>query len=299
MNGDIIDFTSAGNPTNVMTLGPRLSTNLSSSIDLTVYNGVDLTTVFSCKVAMPYDANGSGKSRHITISCDVSDTNKRHAVVDGVVANATWSNYNNINVGWSKHTRCIIGDDFNGGGRRNQQLGEYYLNNSYTDLSTDNPFWDSDANRPKPVAQVIEETGTTPLIALPLRADDAGNNLGTAGDFTVNSGPFTGARGGSEFWARGAVASSTSSTNRLQRTSALTGASNGKQFTFVCAYKPDSIGSGGSKYLLKITDGVTIDMYNYDQWSVSGYDASGARDLFCYANNNSNVRAGEWTYILV
>jgi len=204
VNGDIIDFTSAGNPTNIMTLGPRLSTNLSSSIDLTVYNGVDLSTVFSCKVSMPSNESASGKSRHITISCDVSDTNKRHAVVDGVVTNATWSNYNNINVGWSKHTRCIIGDDFNGGGRRNQQLGEYYLNNSYTDLSTDNPFWDSDANRPKPVAQVIEETGTTPLIALPLRADDAGNNLGTAGDFTVNSGPFEGARGGSEYWARSA-----------------------------------------------------------------------------------------------
>tara|TARA_R110000772_G_scaffold255345_1_gene371537 strand:- start:40 stop:846 length:807 start_codon:yes stop_codon:yes gene_type:complete len=32
--------------------------------------------------------------------------------------------------------------------------------------------------------------------------NDAGNNLGSGGDFTVNSGPFVGARGGSEFWAR-------------------------------------------------------------------------------------------------
>lgn len=84
-------------------------------------------------------------------------------------------------------------------------LGELYLGNTFIDLSTDNPFWDSDNNLPKPVRQVLEETGNTPLIAMPISADNPGLNLGTGGDFTVNSGPYSGARGGSEFWARSAV----------------------------------------------------------------------------------------------
>jgi hypothetical protein len=242
------------------------------------------------------------KSYHLTYSFDLSDSSKRHIIVNGVdvTDDVTWNNYDDDNIPFSSCSNLRIGNRRSGTGALNDGagLGEFYMDAEYYDLASDNPFWDSDANRPKPVAQVIDETGTTPWMALPLRADDAGKNLGDGGDFTV-SGTLTGARGGSEFWARSAGESGTSSTDRLKReNAALVGASNGKQFTFVCAYKPDSIGSGGSKYILKISDGVTIDMYNYNQWSVSGYDASGTRDLFCYANNNTNVRAGEWTYIL-
>jgi hypothetical protein len=84
-------------------------------------------------------------------------------------------------------------------------IGEFYLDNSYIDLSQENPFWDSTANRPKPVRQVLEETGATPLIAMPISADDPGKNYGTGGDFALSGGPLTGARGGSEFWARSVV----------------------------------------------------------------------------------------------
>lgn len=37
--------------------------------------------------------------------------------------------------------------------------------------------------------------GTPPLIYLPMCGNNAGKNYGTGGDFTVNSGPFAGARG--------------------------------------------------------------------------------------------------------
>jgi len=84
-------------------------------------------------------------------------------------------------------------------------IGEFYLDDSYTDLSTNNPFWDSENNLPKPVRQVLEETGSTPLIAMPISADNPGENLGTSGDFTLNGGGLTGARGGSEFWSRSAA----------------------------------------------------------------------------------------------
>lgn len=85
------------------------------------------------------------------------------------------------------------------------EVGELYFDTTYIDLSTDNPFWDSDANRPKPVRQVLDETSATPLIAMPISADNPGLNLGTGGNFTVNSGPFVGARGASEYWSRSAV----------------------------------------------------------------------------------------------
>jgi hypothetical protein len=140
--------------------------------------------------------------RRLTISVkDIDSTAVIKANMDGVDitsgitgsgGNSTLKTFVNAFVGGTS-TGYSAGD-----------IGELYFDTAYTDLATDNPFWDADANRPKPVRQVISETGTTPLIALPMRGDDAGNNLGSGGDFTVNSAPFTGARGGSEFWARSA-----------------------------------------------------------------------------------------------
>lgn len=59
------------------------------------------------------------------------------------------------------------------------------------------------ANKPKPVRQVLEETGNTPLIAMPISADNPILNLGTGGNFTLNGGGLVGARGASEHIARG------------------------------------------------------------------------------------------------
>jgi len=93
----------------------------------------------------------------------------------------------------------LVGDvDTSSSGRLNGTLGELYLDTTYIDLSTSNPFWDSDLNKPKPVRQVLEETGNTPLIAMPISADNPGLNLGSGGDFTVNGGPLVGAIGASE-----------------------------------------------------------------------------------------------------
>jgi hypothetical protein len=145
-----------------------------------------------------------GKQFSVAISFDTADSSKSKIYVDGVSQTLATNTVNNI--------VCEI--DMNyvniGRNRRNANhwltgsLGELYFNNTYTDLATENPFWDSDTNRPNSVRKVIEDTGVTPAIAMPLMGNDAGNNLGSGGDFTVNSGPYVGARGGSEFWARGA-----------------------------------------------------------------------------------------------
>ena len=166
----------------------------------------------------------NGVNYSLQISIDMTDEAKSKVVVNGEVKTlSAFTAFSNENIDFT-HSNYGIGavpfpnHYFNG------SIGELYFDDSYTDLSTDNPFWDADANRPKPVRQVISETGTTPLIALPIRGYDAGNNLGGGGDFAVNSGPYTGARGGSEYWARSASLGSEylSSTTSISNTTTLT-----------------------------------------------------------------------------
>jgi hypothetical protein len=173
---------------------------------------------------------GLGSKISVNISFDLSDTGKRHVYINGVLEAGNYVVYNNLNYALSGiPIRVGKGEVTYVDG----VIGEVWFNNTYTDLSTDNPFWDADNNLPKPVAQVIEETGTTPLIALPIRGDDAGNNLGSGGDFTVYSGPFTGARGGSEYWARSAKFGASSNTNHRLSLNLNTTATS---FTLVFSY---------------------------------------------------------------
>ena len=173
------------------------------------------------------------KQNNVSISFDLSDTNKRYVYLNGTAATVTWETYTNQLIDMSQLNNWRIGNSGTGSAWWNGQLGEVYFNTAYTDLATSNPFWDSDTNRPNSVRKVIADTSVTPLIALPIVGNDAGNNLGSGGDFTVNSGPYTGARGGSEFWARSAHfnGSSTDLTN-----TSLTGLSTGKQFTIAFGY---------------------------------------------------------------
>jgi len=173
------------------------------------------------------------KQNNVSISFDLSDTNKRYVYLNGTAATVTWATYTNQLIDMSQLNNWRVGNSGTGSAWWNGQLGEVYFNTAYTDLATSNPFWDSDTNRPNSVRKVIADTSVTPLIALPIIGNDAGNNLGSGGDFTVNSGPYTGARGGSEFWSRSAYfnGSSTDLTN-----TSLTGLSTGKQFTIAFGY---------------------------------------------------------------
>tara|TARA_R110000796_G_scaffold95459_3_gene200725 strand:+ start:15524 stop:17332 length:1809 start_codon:yes stop_codon:yes gene_type:complete len=146
-----------------------------------------------------------GMTIAVALSADMRDASKSSLLINNVAVpltnvfdapNATipFSTFTTTEVGKRSSTSLNV-----------YEIGEVYFDTTYTDLASDNPFWDTDAGRPKPVLQVLEETGNTPLIAMPIRADDAGRNYGTGGDFTVNSGPFVGARGASEFWARSVV----------------------------------------------------------------------------------------------
>ena len=170
----------------------------------------------------------------VAISFDTANSSKSKIYVNGVSQTLATNTMNNI--------VCEIDMNYVNIGRyrRNASnfvkgsLGELYFHNTYTDLATENPFWDSDTNRPNSLRKVIEDTGVTPAIAMPLLGNDAGNNLGSGGDFTVNSGPYTGARGGSEFFARSA---DFGGSNHLSKSSSWGNSSN---YTFAIAFRPHS-----------------------------------------------------------
>ena len=151
----------------------------------------------------------NNKWQNYSISLDMANTSNRLVYIDGVdyTSQVTWSTYSNAEFNLNGKSEVMRESSSYVGG----ELSDLWFNTSYIDLSSDNPFYDTETNKPKFLGESGElPTGSNPLIYLPLKASDAGNNLGTGGDFTVNSGPYTGARGPSEFWANGIQTNSNS-----------------------------------------------------------------------------------------
>ena len=225
----------------------QITTNIYGSLYIKAYNA-SYTNRFYVQWKNSIGANNAlmpNHNYHFSLSVDMSDTSKRHLIINGAAVSPTYTYYTDVEMGFSaidlSRVGFVSGDGYFAG-----DLGELYFNTTYTDLSTDNPFWDSDANRPNSVRKVIADTSVTPLVALPLMGNDAGNNLGSGGDFNVVSGPFTGARGGSEFWARSA---DFSSTNHLSKSSSWGNSSN---YTFAVAFRPHN--TSGFKNLFVAND---------------------------------------------
>jgi hypothetical protein len=187
-----------------------------------------------------------GVHNHISFSLDMSSSTSLVVILNGV-------NTNTVNDGFVASSTYDIDGIYVGATSQPSNfwagsLGEFYLDTSYIDLSTENPFYDVETNKPKYLGASGElPTGSSPLIYLPLRADDAGNNLGTGGDFTVNSGPFVGARGASEFIARSAGFSN--SNNTYLRTTGIQQSSSKVSFVF---YVEVYAGGSSEQYVFKL-----------------------------------------------
>lgn len=176
----------------------------------------------------------AGRNYSVTISVDVADAAKRHIYINGQTAVTTWLTYTNNSIDFEVATdsryRIAANGQTTPAQYINGKLGDVWFDTTYIDLSANNPFWDSKTNKPANLGVNGEvPTGLPPLVYLPMRADNAGKNMGTGGDFTVNSGPFVGARSPSEFW--GNKADFDGSTGYLARTSPLAGVSDGKTFS--------------------------------------------------------------------
>jgi len=165
----------------------------------------------------------------ISISIDMSDTGKRHVYLDGVAQSPTWTTYVDSALDFT-HSNYQVGRTNSPTEHWAGELSDLYFDTSYIDLSADNPFYDTDTGKPKDLGvDGSTPTGSSPLIYLPLRGNDAGDNRGTGGDFTVNSGPFTGARGPSEFWADSALGNGSAYLTRAS----LSGGANSNNITVV------------------------------------------------------------------
>ena len=173
-----------------------------------------------------------GRNLVVTVSVDLTDTAKRHVYINGTLATMTWTTYTNDNIAFMGDT-CNVAR--NGSGTyTNAYIGAIWFNTSYIDLSVASnlaKFVSGTGIDAKPVdlgANGELPTGTSPLIYLPMYGNNAGKNYGTGGDFTVNSGPYTGARGPNEFWGNKA---DFTYDPYLSRATALTGITNSKKIT--------------------------------------------------------------------
>tara|TARA_R110000782_G_scaffold124875_1_gene216444 strand:- start:172 stop:2286 length:2115 start_codon:yes stop_codon:yes gene_type:complete len=254
-------------------------------------SGANVLTVSVQDVLAPTVVN---RTTHVDLSFDLTDSNKRHLFIDGVdkTSSVNWSTYTNDNV---RTINNLTVNAWNADPNINPIfIGEYYLNNTYTNLATSNPFWDSTANRPNSVRKVIEDTGVTPLVALPIMGSDAGNNLGTVGDFTVNSGPYPGARGASEFLARSANLSSSSA--YLSRSAALTGSSAGKTLTIVIAVKPTVLNDSHAFFAI---DNGTAAALQIGMKQSSGYlDFAGGDSNTFKISTTTVIPLNQWSIIM-
>lgn len=204
-----------------------------------------------------------GKVYSIQITFDLTNASNRAVLIDGVDAGGTWNTYTNDDVDFTQNANNIgasaIPNNYLQG-----DLSDFWFNDSYIDLSSSNPFYDTDTSKPKNLGgDGSTPTGSSPLVYLPLRGNDAGNNKGTGGDFTVNSGPYTGARGPSEFW--GECAEFNGSDQYLYQGS-LSGISDSKVFTFAASIYLD----GTSSESLFTKDSTTSSTYGRFRFNISG-----------------------------
>jgi hypothetical protein len=181
---------------------------------------------------------------HVDIVIDMDNQSACKCYVNGVAQTMYISTFT-TGASWDYDiTHAQIGVKYNNRSSFNNyekgHIGEFYFDTDYIDIASDNPFWDADANRPKPVRQVLSETGNTPLLAMPLDFMESGLNLGTAGDFNEVS-LIQGRRGATEYISR--TADFDGSSSYLARTSALTGISNSKAFTCSFYYNPTQTGT--------------------------------------------------------
>ncbi len=149
----------------------------------------------------------NGKNSTVQFSCDMSDTAKRFLIIDGVdrTSDMTFSTYTDEAFGWDDVTRIGIAADHASTSAFSWTgvMGEVVFTNEYVDLGSVNNFIDVNGRCAYGGEDGAGFTGTQPLVYCRMLAGDPGINLGSLGNFSVNSGPpFLGARGGSEYWAR-------------------------------------------------------------------------------------------------
>jgi hypothetical protein len=250
---------------------------------LRAYNSAALRILQATFAANTFVA---GRNYVVACSIDLSSTSTRHVYINGQSVSPTWTNYSNDTIQFyiAAVPRYRVGANQTPSGYVNGGLGALWFNTSYIDLSVPSnlaKFVTGTGINAKPVdlgASGELPTGTSPLIYLPMYGNNAGKNYGTGGDFTVNSGPYTGARGPNEFW--GNKADFDGSTGYLAQTSALSGISNSKTISCSFFYNPDA--SGTDQEIVSIQGSTFV-------WGLRVYREGSTNKLNFVAQNSSNA----------
>ena len=242
----------------------------------------------------------------ISVSFDSSDTSKRHVFVNGVdkTASVTWNYYNlNSFVGFSLTSRTRLGAGWASGSNSYfwGNLGEFYLSKDYTDLASNNPFWDSDLGKPISIRKVLADTGNTPLIAMPIEANNAGLNLGTSGNFTVNAGPYKGARGASEAITRSVqiFGSRMDETNKIILQANSNGGLGGTQFSLVYFFKNNDTTETGNLWIEPYSGAIYTGVLKANSGNVSGRWTFGLYNWFLTGDTYGTFSFGtNWNVLM-
>ena len=220
-----------------------------------------------------------GRNYVVEVSVDLSNSANRALVINGVIdSSATWPVYTNADIDFSianTPSRYYIGATATPSSYFNGRLGNVFFDTRYIDLSAPAnlaKFITGTGIDAKPVdlgANGELPFGTPPLIYLPMYGNNAGKNYGTGGDFTVNSGPYTGARGPNEFW--GNWADFGAAAGALVRTTGLVGVSDGKTlsaslFFYMSSQQAEyfSLSSSGNPKIVFGHDSSIFKLYFYN-----------------------------------
>lgn len=231
----------------------------------------------------------TGRNYVVTISCDTTSTSKRHVYINGQAATVSWSSYVNNTIPFNTASPTWrLGVTVFNNTWLNGKMGAFYLSTSYIDLS-----------QPANLAKFVTgtginaapadlgatgelPTGTSPLIYLPMYGNNAGKNYGTGGDFTVNSGPYAGARGPNEFWGNKADFNGT--TGYLSRGALSVSDSGTISGSFFVSF--DTISSTEDELLVIRSSALDTKLelkrnYNSSYISLAAYNAAGTQLLNC------------------
>ena len=231
-----------------------------------------------------------GRNYSVVFSFDLDDVNKRHAYLNGVSA-ATFNTYSasDVNLSISSVPAYRIGASvYSTASFIDGHLGNIFFDTRYIDLSQPAnlaKFVTGTGVNAKPAdlgANGEKPFGTPPLIYLPMYGNNAGKNYGTGGDFTVNSGPYPGARGPNEFW--GNKADFDGSTGYLYRTSALTEVSDSKTFSCSFFLQPTNGSTVQDIVNINTNSGIArlrLYVQNSNTFSLYGYNSSNSVVFSC------------------
>lgn len=188
---------------------PRLRVSVNSN-DSILVEGFNSSNTKILNAVTPSGSSPQGREAHISLEIDMSNSANRAFILNGVdiESSVSWFAYTDDLLDFSSTVFCRIGVDRNQTAYFNGSTGEVFFNvANYLNIKTSNIFWNAETNKPKPLVQVLAETGLNPLIAHSMSADNLTTDL-VGNSWTVNGSP-TGARGSTEYIARGLIVDGT------------------------------------------------------------------------------------------